>query len=317
MYLSNFGFAVPAGATIVGVESTVERSYTTTGSRTISSGRISLVTNTTLIGSNQSITYPANTDASVTTGGSASMWGANTITLTPAIVNNSNFGLRFRVSHGGNSGTATARIDYVTLKIYYTPAPSYCDDVSGVGFSVATYTNATNYTWAPPSGGSVVTGQGTSSSTMDFNGAGQSGNYNVCVTASNNCQTLAPSCISIPISDCPNSSLYIIGNVYWDKNAMADNLVNGTPISTANGIQLYATLILTAGTTAVQNSVPVAVNGTYKFAVSASTNYTVVLSTTNYLTGQTPVASLPAGCSNTGEIVNNITNTGHTFSVRL
>jgi len=309
MYLSNFGFAVPAGATIVGVESTVERSYTTTGSRTISSGRISLVTNTTLIGSNQSITYPANTDASVTTGGSASMWGANTITLTPAIVNNSNFGLRFRVSPGGNSGTATARIDYVTLKIYYTPAPSYCDDVSGVGFSVATYTNATNYTWAPPSGGSVVTGQGTSSSTMDFNGAGQSGNYNVCVTASNNCQTLAPSCISIPISDCPNSSLYIIGNVYWDKNAMADNLVNGTPISTANGIQLYATLILTAGTTAVQNSVPVAVNGTYKFAVSASTNYTVVLSTTNYLTGQTPVASLPAGCSNTGEIVNNITNT--------
>lgn len=309
LYLSNFGFAIPAGSTIVGVEATTERSYTTTGSRTVSNSRISLQSNTSSIGSNQTISYPLNTDATVTTGGPTNMWGATTLTLTPAIVNNSNFGLRYRITAGNGTGTTTARIDYVTLKIYYTPAATYCDDASSIGFSVATYTNATNYSWTSISGGSVVSGQGTSSALMDFNGAGQSGNYNVCVTASNNCQTLAPSCISIPVSDCPNSSLYLMGNVYWDKNAMTDNLVNGTPVNSANGNQLYATLTLTAGTTAIQNSVPVAANGTYKFPVSASTNYTVFLSTTNYLTGQTPVASLPAGCSNTGEIVNNITNT--------
>lgn len=308
LYLSNFGFSIPAGATITGVEAVIERAYTTTGTRTISSARISLQSNTTLIGSNQTISYPANTDATLTVGGSANMWGATTATLTPAIVNNSNFGVRCRVTASSSgSGNVTARIDYVTLKIYYTPAAAYCDDVSGTGFSVATYTNATSYIWSAPSGGSVTSGQGTSSVVMDFNGAGQNGNYNVCVTASNNCQSLAPSCLSIPITDCANTGLYIIGNIYWDKNAMTDNLVNGTPVNSANGTQLYATLV--SGTTAALPSVAVAANGTYKFAVSASTAYTVVLSTTSYLAGQTPVASLPAGCTNTGEIVNNITNT--------
>lgn len=308
LYLSNFGFSVPAGSTIVGVESKVERSYTATGTRTISGARISLQSNSTLIGSNQSITYPLTTDATLTTGGSTNMWGATTTTLTPAIVNNSNFGVRLRITASNSgSGSVTARIDYVTLKIYYTPASSYCDDASSIGFSVATYTNATNYTWTAISGGSVTSGQGTNSALMDFNGAGQSGSYNVCVVASNNCQTLPASCISIPVTDCLNSSLYLMGNVYWDKNAMTDNLVNGTPVSKANGVQLYVTLL--TGTTAALNSIPVAANGTYKFPVSASTNYTVVLSTTSYLAGATPVASLPAGCSNTGEIVNNLTNT--------
>ena len=177
-------------------------------------------------------------------------------------------------------------------------------------FSVSGFTNATTYTWESYYRRTVSAGQGTSSVTMDFNGAGQSGNYNVCVTPSNTCQTLAATCLSIPITDCVNPGLYIIGNVYWDKNGMTDNLVNGTGVGTANGTQLYVTLEAEAGTTALQNSVAVGAYGNYKFAVSASTAYKIVLSKNSYTTGQTvgtPV--LPSGCSYTGEIHNNITNT--------
>lgn len=317
LLLSNFGFTVPGGATIVGVEATIERYYTTTGTRTVASGRISVATisgsTATLIGSNQSFTYPVNTKLSTTVGGATNMWGGTTSTLTPAIVNNANFGVRIRMTTDNvtsNSGTATAYIDYVTLKIYYTPAASYCDNATGMGFAVSTYTNATNYTWAPPSGGTVTSGQGTASATMDFNGAGQNGNYNVCVTASNNCQTLSPSCVSIPIADCVNTGNYIMGNVYWDTDgSISPKIVDGTGIGTANATQLYVTIEAAAGTTALQNSVAVGANGTYKFSVTASTTYKIVLSKNSYTTGQTIVAALPPNCSYNGEKANNVANT--------
>ena len=309
LFLSNFGFAIPTAATINGVEVVVERSYTTTGTRVVSSGRVGLQSNGTAIGtSDNTLTFPATTDATATYGGAANIWGTTAATLNPTIINNTLFGIRIRATATGSSGTATARIDFVTVKVYYTIPGSYCDNATSMGFSVAPYTNATIYTWSAPSGGTVVSGQGTTSSTMDFNGAGQSGNYNVCVTASNSCQTLAPSCKSIPISDCLNSSLSILGNVYWDPNGSAGtNKVDGTGIGNPKGTQLYVTLV--SGGTAAKNSVAVNANGTYIITnVTASIAYTVVLSTISYNFSQTPIASLPAGCSNNGEKNNDLTN---------
>ena len=315
MYLTNLGFNVPTGATITGVEVVYERFYTTTGTRAINSGRLTVGTwngsTFTSLGSNQTLAaFPLTTKASATVGGSANMLGATTSNLTPTVVNGSTFGIRFRATASANNqtGTATANIDYLTIRVYYTPASTYTDDASNVGFSVSGFTNATGYTWSAPTGASIVSGQGTSSVTMNFNGAGQSGNYNVSVAPTNTCQTGTATTISIPIGDVANSSIHILGNVYWDKNAMSDNLVNGTGIGTASGTQLYATLMAAAGTTALQNSYSVTSYGTYDFTVSASTTYKVVLSKNSYTTGQTVVAALPTNVSYTGEKANNITN---------
>ena len=317
LYLTNLGFAIPTGATITGVEVVYERFYTTTSTRYIASGSMAIGTlsGTTFsyIGSSQTLAaFPKNTKASATVGGSSSMWGATTSNLTPAIVNGTNFGIRINAKSDNsrsNSGTATAKIDYVTVRVYYTPASTYMDDNSNIGFSVSGLTNATTYTWTAPTGASIVSGQGSSTVYMNFNGAGQSGNYNVSVTPSNTCQTGTPTTISIPITDGTNSSLKIIGNVYLDNNGMNDNLVNGTGIGIVNGTQLYVTLMSGTGTTALQNSVAVSAFGNYEFTVSSNTAYKVVLSKNSYTTGQTVVAALPSAVSYSGEIVNNITNT--------
>jgi gliding motility-associated-like protein len=307
--LTNFGFAIPTNATIIGIEVVIDRHYTTTGTRTIRDKTIQLLKAGTAAGNNKAATttdWPITSDLTATypsSGGSSDLWGT---TWTPSDINNTNFGIRIGTQRYGSSGNPSAYVDYASIKIYYTG--TYCDNATSQSFTVSTLTNTTAYTWTAPTGGRIVSGQGTTTAIMDFNGAGQSGSYSVCVTASNNCQTASQSCITIPISDCANSSLYLMGYVYWDKNAMTDNLVNGTGIKTANSTQLYVTLTNTSGT-AVQNSVAVASDGFYSFAVSASTNYKVVLSTISYTTGQTPAASLPSGCSNTGEIDNNVANT--------
>jgi CshA-type fibril repeat protein len=321
LYLTNFGFTVPSGATIKGITVNIERFYTRTGTTaTISSASIRVGTYNgstfTTIGSGQTLAaFPLNTKATVTVGSATNLLGATSANLMALVggvptINTANFGIRIRAAATNTSGTstATANIDYVTVKIDYTPAATYGDDNSDIGFSVSGYTNATTYTWAAPSGGSITSGQGTNSVLMNFNGAGQSGNYNVSVTPSNTCQTLSPLTLSIPIADNVNSTLHIKGNVYWDKNGMTDNLVNGTSIGSVNGTQLYVSIMASAGTTALQNSVAVDATGAYDFTVSASTAYKLVLSKNTYTVGQTVVAALPSGVSFTGEKDNDNTN---------
>ncbi|MEI7422898.1 MAG: tandem-95 repeat protein, partial [Prolixibacteraceae bacterium] len=306
--LTKFFTTIPTNSTINGIEVIVDRHYTTTGNRTIRDKYIYLIKAGTAVGNNKALSstnWPLTNDATVTYGSPTDLWGS---TWLPSDINATDFGVAIRTQRSGSSGDPTAYVDYATIKVYYSS--SYCDDASGQIFSVSGYTNATTYTWTPPTGGKVTAGQGTASATMDFNGAGQSGNYSVSVAASNTCQTLTAISTTIPITNCVNATKYIKGNVYWDKNAMTDNLVNGTGVGTANGTPLYVTLEASAGTTALQNSVAVGTDGTYQFVVSASTAYKVVLSKNSYTTGQTVgTPALPSGCSYTGEIVNNITNT--------
>ena len=61
---------------------------------------------------NTTVDWPT-TDASVTYGGAGNLWGA---TLTPAIINNTNFGVGISVI-GGN---AAMRIDHVTMRVFFT-----------------------------------------------------------------------------------------------------------------------------------------------------------------------------------------------------
>ncbi len=67
-----------------------------------------------------------------------------------------------------------------------------CKSQAGVVFSVDALAGATTYTWTVPAGSTLVSGQGTSSITVNFSATQAAGN--ICVTASNACSSSAQLC---------------------------------------------------------------------------------------------------------------------------
>jgi hypothetical protein len=113
---TNFGAAVPSGATIDGIEITIERNAATAGR--IKDLQVQLVKGGTASGTDKadtSTTY-GTTDSTITYGGASDLWGN---TLTQSDVNATNFGIVFRATT--NSSTITScNVDAIRLKIYYT-----------------------------------------------------------------------------------------------------------------------------------------------------------------------------------------------------
>lgn len=111
---TDFGFALPSGATIDGVEATVEWSVTA-GSWTATVG---LWDAGAVIGTAKtSAAITSTTDVVVNFGGAADLWGA---TLTQAIVNGAGFGLDVSVVRDSGAGNARFDVDHVQLRITYT-----------------------------------------------------------------------------------------------------------------------------------------------------------------------------------------------------
>lgn len=109
---TNFGFAIPTDATILGVTVEVERSSTVLSTTVDQS--IKLVKGGTISGDEKAAggTWPT-TDAYATYGSATDLWG---LTLTPADLNLSTFG----VAIGATTGiAATAQIDHVRMTVDY------------------------------------------------------------------------------------------------------------------------------------------------------------------------------------------------------
>src|SRR6187551_327652 len=108
---SAYGFAIPAGSIIKGVTVRVEITEAGSGS---SSFIPQLHSNTTptLIGAAKGAVTVTNGPTVLTSGGTADLWSA---TLTPAVVNNSGFG----VSIWSTDTINTLDVDYVTIAIEY------------------------------------------------------------------------------------------------------------------------------------------------------------------------------------------------------
>ncbi len=127
LYATNFGFAVPASANILGVTATVERKGSSSGDLKFADVYIikgGVATGTDQVSSWFEPTF-GSSDSTATYGSSTSLWGA---TLTAANVNASNFGL-YLVVNNTDSSARTAYIDQVTLNVYYTA------DTNGIGSS--------------------------------------------------------------------------------------------------------------------------------------------------------------------------------------
>jgi hypothetical protein len=112
---TNFGFSIPAGATIMGVTAEIERSAANANRHFEDS--IKLMKAGAEVGNNKS------TGAAIPTtkgfgsyGGQNDLWGT---TLIPSDVNNSGFGVSFKINRS-SSQTTTTSVFRVRLTVEYT-----------------------------------------------------------------------------------------------------------------------------------------------------------------------------------------------------
>jgi hypothetical protein len=112
---TGFGFSIPGGATINGVLVEIERHC---DSASVKDREVQLLLTGVQQGNDKAdtVTTWPGTDAYAGYGGSSDTWGA---TLTPAIVNDSTFGVRLQAQSFGMNDAA--RVDHIRVTVWYTP----------------------------------------------------------------------------------------------------------------------------------------------------------------------------------------------------
>lgn len=114
---TNFGFTVPSDATILGVTVEIERSCSVL--TTITDFVLKLVASGTISGTDHAdvATFWPTTDAYAAYGSVSDLWG---VSLTPAIINASTFGVAIAAFSGSN---ANALIDHMRITVTYSLPP--------------------------------------------------------------------------------------------------------------------------------------------------------------------------------------------------
>jgi parallel beta-helix repeat protein len=153
-----FGFSIPSNAQVLGIELKIKWRCTLSGQATCPYTNIIGLRK---IGSaNRAVTtyflpYNTNSFPESTYGGSTDLWGA---TWSPSDVNNVDFGANIVLKGGGGSGSSTAAVDSVTIKVYYdTPMAADSPVTKSHVDSLRTAVNAnrsrvflTQKTWTDP-----------------------------------------------------------------------------------------------------------------------------------------------------------------------
>lgn len=117
--VTGFGFNLPTGSTIVGIEAEIERMASNTNS--IEDYDVFLLKAGAASGNDKASTTDWGTsDSNRTYGADNDLWGT---TWTEAQVEASNFGIRLKVRNLTTS-TRTASVDYVSITVYYQPPPT-------------------------------------------------------------------------------------------------------------------------------------------------------------------------------------------------
>jgi hypothetical protein len=130
---NNFGFSIPAGATINGILVGVLRKGTSSQGG-VADSTIKLLKGGTYGGNNyaqttyvawQPIIANSSTARWSTTVGTAFYGGCNDLwgqTWASSDINSSTFGVGVSPSHGSGKGSDTGSVDYISIQVFYTPA---------------------------------------------------------------------------------------------------------------------------------------------------------------------------------------------------
>lgn len=119
----DFGFSIPLGSTVTGIEVFVERRSSSTGNGGSRDASLFLVKNGASVGANRATTTTYTTgDVSEGHGSSGDLWGT---TWTPNDINAANFGTVFTATKPNSAGGAhTVSVDHIYITVYYTIPPA-------------------------------------------------------------------------------------------------------------------------------------------------------------------------------------------------
>jgi hypothetical protein len=134
--VSDFGFAIPAGAVIDGIVLEVEKKRNAGGSGIVEDNGLQIMKGGILTGPNKSqygVDWPS-TDTYVSYGSATDLWGT---TWTPADINASNFGVSLASISYVCGATITTRIDHVRMTVYYSTATGISGKAEGNGKIIA------------------------------------------------------------------------------------------------------------------------------------------------------------------------------------
>lgn len=118
LHATNFGFAIPAGATIDGIQVRIARLRN--GTPNVVDHTVQLIKGGWRSGTNNADTgtvWPT-TETNKDYGGASNLWGN---TLSPSDLNASNFGIALRATTSGSSKSQVqAGVDAIWIDVYYT-----------------------------------------------------------------------------------------------------------------------------------------------------------------------------------------------------
>ncbi|MBI4094645.1 MAG: hypothetical protein HY435_00425 [Candidatus Liptonbacteria bacterium] len=117
---TDFDFAIPSDATIVGIKVEVERKINTINGRNIQDLSAKIIKTGSAQGDEKagSVNWSI-TEAYVGYGGETDLWG---LTWTPAQINATDFGFQISAQFVGSAGAnLTASIDHIRITVTYTP----------------------------------------------------------------------------------------------------------------------------------------------------------------------------------------------------
>lgn len=117
LYTRLYGLAIPASATVLGVEVEIEFGSTQSTLRVDTDVRLALAANAaTLSPANRAMGLTITPLTSRVYGGPSDTWG---VTLTPTILNSDNFGVVFRLG-AGSSSTGVSSVRSVRVRVTYS-----------------------------------------------------------------------------------------------------------------------------------------------------------------------------------------------------
>ncbi len=126
--VSDFGFTVPRGATILGIEVAIERK-SSSNTNTVKDDMVRIVHAGALGSTNKaSATNWGTSDSYRTYGSSVDLW--NETDWSPQVINDPAFGVVFAAAASGGSGARVASVDHVRITVTYTKQ-FYIVEVSG------------------------------------------------------------------------------------------------------------------------------------------------------------------------------------------
>jgi hypothetical protein len=152
----DYGFAIPAGATVLGIVVNVERSTSAGGSPRRDALMVVLKAFAAAPADRSTTTNYTGGDVVEPHGGATDLWGT---TWTPAEINDIGFGAGFAAQKAGaTGGSETVFVDHVEIEVHYSEPPAAPSLVSPADGAVVATSNPT-FTWtaaADPDGDTVT-----------------------------------------------------------------------------------------------------------------------------------------------------------------